>query len=208
MASLPSLAELADVEVRLGYEITDTAQQARVNALLGDASVVVRAYCRRDFTAGTTTARYRPRGHKVILPNRPVLRVTAVRSVVSFGTSEQLTALSYWSHPGGHEVHLGDQTQVINGPTLDFTDDNVWVEVTYEHGFPEVPDDVVTVVANLVVRNLTVPGGGLVDLQTVGPYTTRFGSFTGAGPLALTGGDRDVLNRYRSTSAGTVELRG
>lgn len=205
--ALPSLAERADVEDRLGYDI-DAGQHNRVDALLRDASVVVRAYCRRDFTAGTTTARFRPRGHKVVLPQRPVRAVTAVRSVVSFGTSEQVTPLSYWSHPGGHEVHLGDQSAVINGPTLDFSDDDVWVEVTYDHGFLTVPDDVVTVVANMVVRNLTVPGGGLVDLQTIGPYTTRFGGFASGGPLTLGAGDRDVLNRYRSTTSSTVELRG
>lgn len=207
MASLPSLAELSDVEDRLGYTI-DPSQHTRVAALLRDASVVVRAYCRRDFTAGTTTARYRPRGNKVVLPQRPVRDVTSVRSVVSFGSFEQVTALSYWSHPGGHEVLIGDQTVVINGPTLDFTDENVWIEVTYDHGFDAVPDDIVTVVANMVVRNLTVPGGGLVDLQTVGPYTTRFGGFASGGPLSMSAGDRDVLNRYRTTTSSTVELRG
>jgi len=205
--ALPSLAEITDVEDRLGYSI-DPAQYTRVEALLRDASVVVRAYCRREFTAGTTTARYRPRGHKVVLPLRPVRAVTAVRSVVSFGTHDQITPLSYWSHPGGHEVFIGDQSVVINGPTLDFADENVWVEVTYEHGFAVIPDDVVTVVANMVVRNLTVPGGGLVDLQTVGPYTTRFGGFASGGPLSMGAGDRDVLNRYRSTTSSTVELRG
>ncbi len=205
--ALPSLAELTDVEDRLGYTL-DPTQQTRVEALLRDASVVVRAYCRRDFTAGTTTARYRPRGSKVVLPQRPVRNVTAVRAVLSFGTTDQITPLTYWSHPGGHEVFIGDQSAMINGPTFDFSDENVWIEVTYDHGFLAVPDDVITVVANMVVRNLTVPGGGLVDLQTVGPYTTRFGGFASGGPLSMGAGDRDVLNRYRSTTSSTVELRG
>lgn len=207
MASLPTLADLADVEDRLGRDL-DTSEQARAAALLRDASTVARSYCRRDFTQGTTTARYRPRGRKVLLPQRPVLAVTAVAGVQAFGTTEVVTPMALWSWVGGHEIFLGDQTLVINGPTLDWSDTNVWVQVTYDHGFAEVPDDIVTVVANMVVRNMTVPSGGLIDSETIGPYTTRYSGFTSAGPLGLSEADRVLLNRYRSTIASTVELRG
>lgn len=207
MASLPTLADLADVEDRLGREFTPE-EQTRADALLRDASTVVRSYCRRDFTAGTATSRFRPRGRKVLLSQRPVLDVTAVSAVQSFGTTEIVTPLALWSWVAGYEVIIGDQTLVINGPTVDWDDSDVWVEVTYSYGFAEVPDDIVTVVANMVVRNMTVPSAGLIDSETIGPYTMRYSGFTTAGPLGLSEGDRVLLNRYRSSIASTVELRG
>lgn len=207
MASLPSLADIAEVEARLGYAITDATIRVKLQKQLDDASVVVRNYCRRGFTAGTSTIRLRPRGNKITLPERPVRAVTAVRSVVTFGATAQVTPLSYWSWVAGPEVRLGDPNLVINGPTLDWSNDDTWVEVTYDHGFATVPDDVVAVVANMALRTFTIPGGGIVDMQTVGPYTARTASFAAGGPLSLSGGDRDVLNRYRGKVAGTVELR-
>lgn len=206
MASLPALADLADVEDRLGRDL-DATESRRAQALLVDASAVVRAYCRRDFTRATTTARLRPRGDKVVLPMRPVLAVTEVFAVQSFGTTLLRTPMSFWNWPGGHEVYLGDQTLVINGPTLDWDDHQTWCDVTYNHGFDEVPGDIVTVVANLVMKNLTVPGGGVIDMETVGPYNVRYATYTSAGPLGLSDGDRQILNRYRSTISHTVELR-
>lgn len=207
MASLPPLAELVDVEDRLGRDLTPE-ESRKADALLRDASTVVRNYTRRDFTTGTTTARYRPRGRKVVLPQRPVTAVTSVKSVLSFGTNETVTALAYWSWPGGSEVILGDPSLVINGPTWDLDDSDVWVEITYTHGFPEVPDDIRTVIANMVLRNLTAPRSGLVDTEGVGPYQVRYAGFVAQGPLGISEADRQILNRYRSTVSHTVELRG
>lgn len=45
---LPPLATIADLEARLGHGITDPGEQARANALLADASALVR------FEAGQT----------------------------------------------------------------------------------------------------------------------------------------------------------
>lgn len=205
--ALPPLAELSDVEDRLGRDL-DATESRRAAALLADASTVVRNYTARDFTAGTTTARYRPRGRKVILPKRPVVAVRAVKAVQSFGTTQMVTPLGYWSWPGGHEVVIGDPSLIINGPTYDLDDSGVWIEVTYDHGFPEVPEDVKAVVANLVVRNMLTPVGGVVDSETVGPYNVRYSGSTMMGPLGLGEPDRTILNRYRSTTTNTVELRG
>lgn len=207
MASLPSLADLADVEDRLGRDLT-AEESRKADALLRDASTIVRNYCRRDFTAGTKTARYRPRGRKVVLPERPVTAVTVVKSVTSFNTTEMITPLAFWSWPGGYEVLLGDLTLVINGPTFDWSDTDVWVEVTYAYGFPAIPDDIITVVANMVVRNLTIPAGGVVDSETIGPYTTRYASSAIVGVMGIAEAERQLLNRYRASASMTLELRG
>lgn len=206
MASLPLLADLSDVEARLGRDLT-AEETTRANAMLADASVVVRSYCRRDFVAGTGVARLRPRGDKVVLPQRPVRAVNAVNGVQDYNGTEISTPLVFWSWPGGFEVWLGDQSLVINGPWIDWTNPDVWVDVDYDYGFDTVPDDILTVVANMVSRNLTVPAGGLVDMETVGPYNVRYSTFTSAGPLGLSDADRQILNRYRTTTNRTVELR-
>lgn len=203
---LPSLAELEDVEDRLG-RCLDEAEQRRAAALLRDASIVVRNYTRRDFVLARTVARHRPRGDKVILPNRPVVEVHTVKSVIGFGNNEMITVIPFWSWVAGHEILLGDPTLIINGPTYEWADRNVWVEIDYSHGFAEVPADIASVVANLVVRNLTVPQGGMVDMETVGPYTARYSTFTASGPLGLGEADRQILNKYRTTVTHTVELR-
>lgn len=205
--ALPLLAELADVEDRLGRDL-EVSEQRRADALLRDASIVVRNYTRREFTLGRTTSRHRPRGDKVLLPLRPVVQIHSVKSVIAFGQQQSVTIMPFWTWVAGHEVHLGEPTLVINGPTFEWSDRNVWAEVDYSHGFASIPEDIVSVVANLVVRNLTVPHGGLVDMETAGPYNVRYSGFTSQGPLGLSEADRVVLNRYRSTVTHTVELRG
>lgn len=204
--SLPSLAELDDVEDRLGRDLSEE-EQRRAQAMLDDASAVVRAYTRRDFTATTATVRLRPRGNKVVLPQRPVIAVDSVKTVVAFGSTEIVVPTPSYSWVAGSELHFLDVNAIYNAPTLDIDEDNLWVEVTYSYGYDDIPYDVMAVVANMVVRNLSVPNGGIVDLETVGPYTVRYSGFTSAGPLALSGADRDILNRYRVATAYTMELR-
>jgi hypothetical protein len=209
MASLPPLADLDDVEDRMGRDITPD-EQRKAAAMLVDASATIRAYCRRDFTLNTATGlRLRPRGNKVLLPQRPVVDVASVATVFSFGPTEYVTPTPAWSWVSGNTIYLIDDPDLVfNGPAFNLDDENVWIQVTYTYGYTEVPQDIVSVCANLVLRNLTVPGSGLVDLETVGPYTVRYANFAGGGPLALSGGDRDILNRYRTNTIQTVELRG
>lgn len=205
--SLPSLAELDDVEDRLGRDLTEE-EQRRAQAMLDDASAVVRAYTRRDFTRTTETVRLRPRGNKVVLPQRPVISVTSIATVVSFGHTEMTIPTPAYSWVSGPEIQFLDATTIYNAPTLEIGDEeNLWIEVVYTHGYDDVPYDVMAVVANMVVRNLSVPSAGMIDLETVGPYTVRYSGFTSAGPLSLSPADRDVLNRYRTATAYTMELR-
>lgn len=206
MASLPSLADLADIEDRLGRDL-EPEESRKADAMLRDASIVARNYTRRDFTLGNTVARYRPRGRKVILPRRPVVAINSVKAVIGFGQHQMVTILPFWSWVAGHEIVLGEPSLLINGPTYEWDDRNVWAEIDYDHGFADVPDDVRTVVANMVIRNLTVPKSGLIDMETVGPYTARYSGFLAAGPLGLSESDRTILNRYRVTASHSVELR-
>lgn len=203
--ALASLADLSDIEDRLGRDL-DADESRRADVLLRDASAMVRAYCRRDFTESRDVVRLRPRGWKLILPQRPVTAVHELAAVQSFGTTILRTPLTLWSWVAGAEVYLGDTTLVINGPELDYDQDKIYVEVDYSYGYAEVPDDVRAVVANVAVKALIMPSGGLVDMETIGPMTVRYAGVNN-GPLALTEPDRAILNRYRSHAARTMELR-
>lgn len=203
--ALASLADLSDIEDRLGREL-DEDESTRADALLRDASAVVRAYCRRDFTANRETVRIRPRGSKILLPQRPVVEVHMVWAVHSFGPTIYRTPMAFWGWVSGHEISIGDDSMVINGPTISWDSSDTYAEVDYSYGYETVPDDVRAVIANVAVKALTMPSGGLVDMETIGPMTVRYAGVNN-GPLALTEPDRAVLNRYRSSSARTMELR-
>ncbi|URN11365.1 hypothetical protein LUW77_03485 [Streptomyces radiopugnans] len=90
---LPPLATAADLAAALGRTFT-TGEQAQAEALLGQASAMVRAYLRQDITRATTTDTFTlqrsdrqhlasPFDHRthgqVLLPQRPVEEVTEVR---------------------------------------------------------------------------------------------------------------------------------
>lgn len=204
-----TLAELSDVEDRLGRDLTDT-ETGRTVAALRDASAVVRRYTRRTFTAETTTQRLRPVGYTVRLLQRPVTAVTAVSVIGDGGTAIPIPA---WAWDGGSELWVyGDSEQVINLPEAIA---DLWayrtpmVEVTYTHGFAEIPDDVVAVVAGKAVVALSLPasGGGVMSSETADAYSYQLAGFARSGPLGLSQADREILNAYRP-GARSIELRG
>lgn len=207
-----ALAEIADVEDRIGRQL-DPDEIPRAQAALTDASAVVRRYTRRTFTQGTSTRRLRPVGAKVTLPDRPVTAVTSVATVYAAGGTETLLAVPNWSWDGGHEVYLhSDSEQVINLPEV-LAD--LWsyrtplVEVTWTHGYDEVPEDVVAVVAGKAVVAISLPasGGGVMASEGAEGYSYSLASFARSGPLGLSQADRMILDAYRP-SGRTVELRG
>src|SRR5690606_36466189 len=81
------LATVEDLEARLGRELT-SEEAARANALLADASALIRGWTRQDFTLTLgDVITLRPVGTVVRLPQRPVQAVTAV---VAVGGSEAI----------------------------------------------------------------------------------------------------------------------
>lgn len=204
-----ALAELSDVEDRLGRGLTD-AETGRALSALRDASAVVRRYTRRTFTREQSTQRLRPVGGKVILPQRPVVSVDAVAVIGDDGQPIQLPA---WAWDGGNELWIyPDSGQVINlSESLAdlFRYRTPLVEVTYTHGFVGIPDDVVAIVAGkaVVILSMPVSGGGVMSSETAGDYTYQLAGFARSGPLGLSDADKVILNAYRPAGR-TIELRG
>ena len=202
------LATKADLVPRLGRDIT-CEEDIRADALLADASALVRAYTGRDFTL-TEDAQVTLRAHGgyIRLPQRPV---TAVASVVAIGgNGAPDVTLTDWWWDGIDLIRIGGGEYVINLPEQWWDDEDGYpgtFHVTYTHGDAAVPADVVAVVCGMVLRTLTAPTSvGGVTSETIGPYSYRLESAGIGTAVSLTDAERAVLARYRRTT-GMISVR-
>lgn len=202
------LATKADLVARLGRDVT-CDEDARLDALLEDASALVRAYTGQDFTAtASQTVTLRAQAGMIRLPQRPV---TAVASVVAIGINgtPDVPLVDYW-WDGLDQVRLGDGNYVINLPEVWWDDEDGYpgtFSVTYSHGYGTVPPDVLAVVCGMVLRTLTAPTSvGGVTSETIGPYSYRLESAGVGTAVSLGEMDRRALARYRRR-VGTSTVR-
>lgn len=206
MAVLPSLATVPDLATSLGRSFTP-AEEAQAQALLDQASSVVRGYLRLDVTQAETTDTFRMAradgylhgpfdcraGGQVLLPQRPITDVAEVQvgGVVTH---------DWWLD--------GDRLLVRSGPWS-------WpptahrppaVTVTYTHGWDPVPGDIAAIVMQAANRGMVNPSQ--VRSETVGGESTTYLIPTVGEALGvlLSRTEKRVLDRYRRR-AGTVRVR-
>lgn len=203
---MSALASPDDLEARLGRDLT-AQEAARAEALLGDASAVVRAYTRQTFDLVTDDeVVLRAAGGRITLPGRPVQNVTRVEVI---GGSEALPdfTLADWLFDGIDTVRIGEGAAVINLPEAWWDDDGYpgTYRVTYTHGYAEVPADVLSVVCGVVLRVFTNPSG--YRSETVGSYSVTYAVPATGEQLGtnLTRYEMKVLDRYRR-KADTVKV--
>ncbi|MFD5566648.1 hypothetical protein [Streptomyces cadmiisoli] len=198
---LPALATVADLAALLGRTFTPE-QELQAQALLDQASNVVRAYIRQDITRATTTDTFTMRRsdpvlHRcagaVTLPQRPIVDI---ESVAMNGTETH----DWWQD--GNDLLLRsvtwNQPPVSNRPPQ--------VTVTYTHGWDPVPADIQAIVLQAANRVIVNPAG--IRTETVGGVSVTYlipstGEYLG---VLLSRTEQRVLDRYRRT-AGTVNLR-
>lgn len=199
---LPSLATVADLATLLGRTFTPE-QELQAQALLDQASSIVRAYVRQDITRATTTDTFTMRRadpvlHRcsgmVTLPQRPIVDIDTV-AINGTETSDwwqdgnDLLLRSWaWDHPPA--AHRAPQ-----------------VTVTYTHGWDEIPGDIQAIVLQAANRVIVNPSG--IRSETVGGESVTYlipaaGEYLG---VLLSRTEQKVLDRYRRT-ASTVNLRG
>ena len=190
------LASISDLSDRLGRPLT-SAEEARAQALLVDASAKVRAYTRQAFTrTDNETVVIRAQQGEIRLPQRPVIDVTSVVAIGAGGAPD--LPVVGWQWDGLDTIRTCTDSPVINLPELWHEDD---VEaypgtyrVVYSHGDAQIPDLVVAVVARMALRTLTAPtlAGGVTG-ETIGPYSYRTdGSGVGTAVI-MTDEDRQEL---------------
>lgn len=208
MAALPSLVTVADLATTLGRTFTG-AEEAQAQALLDQASSVVRSYLRLDVTRATTTDTFRmgrwdrqfmaspfdcQPGGQVVLPQRPVVEVSEVK-VDGTATSD------WW---------LDDVSLLLRSapwPLPPVGNQPPRVTVTYTHGWEPVPGDIAAIVRQAVGRALIDPSG-MVKGETVGGESTQYMVPSSGEPLGilLSKTEQRVLDRYRRRS-GSVRVR-
>jgi hypothetical protein len=198
---MTALATAADVSNILGRALTSD-EQARVVSMLELASAACRAEARQEFTSQTYTVIARPVGGLVRLAQRPVASIVAVRLINDNGSVG--VGLAGWTFDGIDTVNVGDITNVvINGPE-DWEPDTV--QVTYVAGWPEIPDDVRMVCADMVRLALLGPQGPMVS-ETIGSYSYRLADNAVGGAVAMSDGHRHILRRYRAATVRTLGMR-
>ena len=205
---MANLATKADLIARLGRDVT-CEEDARLDALLADASAMVRAYTGQDFAVvADDVVTIRAQAGMIRLPQRPVTGVSSVVAIGWNGTPD--IALTDWWWDGIDLIRIGAGEYVINLPEQWWDDEDGYpgtFRVTYSHGHVTVPADVVAVVSGMVLRTLTSPAmAGGVTSETIGPYSYRTDS-PGLGlSVVLTDLERKALARYRRT-AGMISVR-
>lgn len=194
-----TLADVADVEALLGSAVAND----QAVAMLRQASAKFRAEAWNSITADTATMVLRVEYGRVDLPRRPVTSVTSVKAINSDGTVG--AALVGWLFDGLHTVSVGDMTWVINGPNLQPTDT---VEITWEYGYPDIPEDVRWTVAQMTARAISNPSPSGVTQESIGSYSYSTGGYTASGAMGMTRDEMDVAKRYRPrTSSASAVVR-
>jgi hypothetical protein len=188
-----ALATVADLEVRLG-RVLDGDETARAEALLDGASARVRASTGQQFAAATDTARLRVRNGVVRLPQRPATAVTAVEDVAG-------NSLDFTWH-AGQTFTLGTTDRFDLEP---LTGDR-WVDVTYTAGYAAIPDDVIEVVCQMVLRTFGVAAEASgYDSESIGSYSYSVGAVAAAGAVGMMNEERAALDHYRR-KGGTIRV--
>lgn len=173
--ALPPLATVEDLEGRLGRTLTGP-ERTRAELLLGDASAAIRAWTGQALTAGSSTVSLYPRSGVVRLPQEPVTAITAVED-------DNGDPVGYaWDR----NLELGVDAGIDR------------VTITYEHGYEELPGELVALVCQVAGRAMgTPPDEAGYTSETIGNYSYSLGGTAAAGALGLLDDEKAALEPYR-----------
>jgi hypothetical protein len=198
--SPPLLATQADLEAALQRTLDAT----QVAVALRRASARVRKYCRQEITLVENETITLPGNGRILrLPQRPLLLdgTHPLTVIELFGiTNVQYTALEGRDYTRiGTELTRGEAwwapTRLMGWPWL--RPQGVWaqrVQVTYSHGYTEVPDDIEDVVLDLAAMAMTNPQG--LRSESIDDYSRTFAAEMIGGPQ-LTAEHKEALRPYR-----------
>lgn len=174
MSTAPDFVDTTDLS---DYKAGDAAE------IILQVQAAIRSYCGWHIAPSieqTVTLDGRGSRHLWL----PSLYVTDVTSVSNEGTA--VTSDEYdWSESGYIESRYGCWT---TRPRQ--------VEITFTHGYDDIPADVVGVAVAVAARASASPAG--VKREQAGAVSLEYGQFNGvAGGIALLQHERDILERYK-----------
>lgn len=169
---------------------TDVATLARARA-----TATIQNYCKTTFT-GTSTATevLRVKDGLVRLPRRPVNSITSVKAINADGTAG--AAITGWSFDGIDRIDVRGWSRTIINLAADLADGVTdTVQVVWVHGYAAVPDDVKAVALEVAGMQVGNPQG--LRQETVGGYSVTYAGGNDVFGLALTDGQKSILDEYR-----------
>ncbi len=182
-----ALATIADVEARLGRDLT-VAETSKANAYLADASALFIQRAIQKFEVGESTVRLFPKDGIVRLVQRPVIEIVSVKDIDGVDID--------YTWDGRQSLYdLGD----FRGVT-----------VTYEHGSAEIPADVVAVVAGMVARTLSISPDAAagVQQQAVGPFSQTYATWAVGAQVMMSPAEAKVADHYRGLTFRSTSVLG
>lgn len=208
---MADLITLVDVTSRMP-EALNAGQAARAPALIRDASALVRRFVPGLSSETDVVVVLELNANRLTLPTLPVISVSSVVQI-GFATplGDILIPPGAWRFNGIDQIILDEDASrwIINLSEGWWGDDpTATYRVTYSHGFATLPDDVIMVVANMVIRVLTSPSvvGGLTG-ENIGQYGYQMSQQQGTegSGVRLTENDKIQLGflRRRSMSIET-----
>jgi hypothetical protein len=166
----------ADDEDSLSDELAEMALQGPSRAVL--------SYCRRSrLVSGTDTVRLAGGVTILILPGAPVTDVAQVLEDPD-GAAVDITSSVDWTPDGLLSRFDGGY----------FARRHRWYEVTFTHGYEDIPEDVRNVVLRVAARAVSNPEG--LATEGVGGYNAGF-AFDETRLPTLSAPDRRELDPYR-----------
>lgn len=182
-----ALATIADVEARLGRELTE-AETQKATAWLDDASALFVNRAQQKFEIYESRVRLFPKDGIVRLFQRPVIEIISVEDLngnaVDYSWDGFQTLYDVWSF----------------APVI----------VEYEHGSAAIPDDVVAVVAGMVARTLSISpeAAAGVTQQTAGPFSQSYATWAVGAQVMMSPAEMAIADSYRALSLGSSSLLG
>jgi hypothetical protein len=192
--ALPPFATAADLAAATQAEVSEAA----ADLALASASAIIRRWTRQAITRvvdDVVTLRVLDET-ELVLPQRPVESVSRVRV-------NSLT-LQDWVLSGDRLLRTGGWRRLPG--TATYPDPGL-VEVTYTHGYAEIPDDVRAVCLDLAAMTVVNPGYLREYDVSIDDYQRRkVFAAESLGSGALSDAHKEALSDYRRR-IGTVGLR-
>lgn len=192
-STLTSFASVTELAERLGRDI-DPEDQA-VAAKLADATTLIRALTGQVVSAveGDTQELMCNWGRTLWLPQRPVTDVTEVQIRLDYATAFTAIAISSLSW-----TRLGQ----LNYSSYHWGGPHSVARVTYDHGYDQIPPEIVAVTCSIAARAIASPSGQVLVSRstTIGgaalAETYADTSSLEAARVGLTASEEAVLRRY------------
>jgi hypothetical protein len=187
------LASPSDLAAHLQSDV-DTAS---ATVYLQSATGLIQAYTKQTLEyVQDDTVTLIPAEGRIVLPERPVIDVTAVAGLPAGGWTLVRDTLL----PGPVYSYMWELDDIITGNVTWTPMSMPTVQVTYSHGFQDIPLDLRGLCLSVAARMYVNPSS--VEMESIGVVQTRYSQ---KGGMDLTEVEKRLADRYRMT-ARTVRV--